>query len=134
MPEQSHTANECRLDQWLMAARFYKTRALAATAIKNNRISVNGSRAKPARHLALGDEIHIHKTAEQEYTVIVRELATKRPAAKIAVGYYEETEASKMRRIELAQRQKLARELIRFPEQRPDKRERRLLRNIHRQQ
>lgn len=126
--EQTH----CRLDQWLMAARFYKTRALAITAIKNHRITVNGGHAKPSRLLAVGDRVAIHKSAEQEYTVNVLALATKRPSAKIAATFYQETEESQQRRAHLLAQQKLARELVHFPERRPDKRDRRLLRDIHR--
>lgn len=133
MAEQSTLITHCRLDQWLVASRFYKNRALAVTAIKNHRVLVNGGHAKPARLLAVNDEVFIHKTAEQEYTVRVLVLAVKRPSAQIAITFYQETEESQRRRVQLAEQQKLARDLIAFPDRRPDKRDRRLLRDIHRQ-
>ncbi len=122
----------CRIDQWLVAARFFKTRSLAVTAIKNGRILINGQRCKPARLLQLDDFIHIQKQSGLIFEVHVKVLATKRPSAKIAVSFYEETQESIARREQLAEQQKRARELVEFPQQRPDKRERRQLRDIHR--
>lgn len=126
-------SNNCRLDQWLVAARFYKTRALAVAAIKNGRVLVNGNRAKPARQIAINDMLHIEKTSEQHFDIIVEQLETKRPSAKIAVSFYTETLESIAKRETLRERQSLARKLIDFPTHRPNKRDRRKLRDIHRQ-
>lgn len=126
-------SNNCRLDQWLVAARFYKTRALAVAAIKNGRVLVNGNRAKPARQIAINDMLHIEKTSEQHFDIIVEQLETKRPSAKIAVSFYTETLESIAKRETLRERQYLARKLIDFPTHRPNKRDRRKLRDIHRQ-
>ncbi|WP_245935939.1 RNA-binding S4 domain-containing protein [Suttonella ornithocola] len=122
----------CRLDQWLVAARFYKTRALAISAIKNGRVIVNQMRAKPAQQLAVGDYLEIQKTVEQQFEVIVKQLAIRRVSAKLASTFYQETAQSIERRERLAEQRKLANALVSFPTARPDKRERRQLRNIHR--
>lgn len=124
--------SSCRLDQWLVAARFYKTRALAAAAIKNHRISVNGGRAKPARQVSIGDIIDIEKSPYEQYQVILLEAASKRPAAKIAQTYYQETEQGRQRREQLAAQREIARSMVSFPDKRPDKHERRQLRELHR--
>lgn len=129
MQESPH----CRIDQWLVAARFFKTRQLAVSAIKNGRILVAGTRCKPARLLQIGDIIDIHKSPTQEYTVRVLVLETRRPAAKIAATFYEESAESQAKREKLAALQQQARALVEYPQQRPDKRERRQLRDIHRQ-
>lgn len=123
-----------RLDSWLWAARFYKTRPLAVAAIKNGRVLVNGTRAKPARTIAIGDTLTIHKEEDWHIEVIVRELASKRVAAKIAQTFYEETAESLAARQIWQERRQIAHDMVRFPEQRPDKRQRRQLRAIRHQE
>lgn len=123
-----------RLDQWLWAARFYKTRALAVTAIRQGRVLVGGQRAKPARKIALRDVLIIQKTADLRFEVVVQALETRRASAKLAAAFYEETAASLEQRAMMAEKQKLARDLVAFPHQRPDKRERRKLRELRHQQ
>lgn len=123
----------CRLDQWLVAARFFKTRQLAIAAINNGRILHSGQRCKPARLLQIGDMLEIQKTPTQIYTLRVLALATRRPSASIAATFYQETAESQAKRQELQQLQQQARALVEFPQHRPDKRERRQLRAIHRQ-
>lgn len=122
-----------RLDSWLWAARFYKTRPLAVAAIKNGRVLVNGARAKPARALAVGDTLAIHKEEDWQIEIIVRTLASKRVSAAVAQTYYEETAASQAARAAWQEQRQIARDMVRFPEQRPDKRERRRLRAIRHQ-
>ena len=78
-----------RLDKWLWAARFYKTRALAAEAIAGGKVQVNGDRAKRAKPLQAGDEIRIRQ-GPYEHLVIVRELSDRRGPASQATGLYEE--------------------------------------------
>ncbi|HYC32950.1 MAG TPA: S4 domain-containing protein [Gemmatimonadales bacterium] len=78
-----------RLDKWLWAARFYKTRALAAEAIAGGKVQVNGDRAKRAKPLQLGDEIRIRQ-APYERTVVVRELSDRRGPVGRAAELYEE--------------------------------------------
>lgn len=121
-------AESVRLDQWLWAARFYRTRAVAKAAIENGQVLVNEQRAKPARPIKNGDRLHIDKHGEQIYDVIVVQCAAKRVAASIAQTYYQETDASIAHRAELHAQQRAARELVQYPERRPDKRSRRQIR------
>lgn len=74
--------NEARLDKWLWAARIYKTRTLAADACKNGRITINGSQAKPARTVKVGDQIGVKK-APVTYTFRVLQTIEKRVGAKL---------------------------------------------------
>jgi ribosome-associated heat shock protein Hsp15 len=82
-----------RLDKWLWAARFFKTRTLAADAIDAGRIELNEARAKPSREVRIGDRLDI-QTGEVRYTVIVQTLSGKRGPAEVARTLYEETAAS----------------------------------------
>jgi ribosome-associated heat shock protein Hsp15 len=82
-----------RLDKWLWAARFFKTRSLATEAIGGGKIQVNGLRAKPSREVHIGDEIYVRKDM-QEWTVVVEKLTTQRRCATEAQQMYVETEAS----------------------------------------
>ena len=111
-----------RLDKWLWAARFFKTRRLAVEAIEGGRISVNGDRAKPAKELRLGDELAIRRPPF-EHRVIVKGLDDKRGSATIAAKLYEETEESRARRAVLSAEMK-ALPQPRFPG-RPTKKTRR---------
>ena len=90
-----------RLDKWLWAARFFKTRSLAVEAITGGRVSVNQERAKPAKELRLGDAVSIRKPPF-EYAVVVKSLSDKRGSAAIAAALYDETEESRARRTVLA--------------------------------
>ena len=93
-----------RLDKWLWAARFYKTRALASEAIAGGKVQVNGDRAKRAKPLQLGDEIRIRQ-GPYEHLVVVRELSDRRGPASQAAGLYEERPGS------VAAREAMARQL-----------------------
>lgn len=90
-----------RLDKWLWAARFFKTRTLAAEAIEGGRVSVNGDRAKPAKELHVGDRVSVRRPPF-EHVITVRELSDKRGPAAAAATLYEETEESRARRTVLA--------------------------------
>jgi ribosome-associated heat shock protein Hsp15 len=90
-----------RLDKWLWAARFFKTRALAAEAVEGGKVDVNGDRPKRARPIQVGDEIRI-RLGPYEHTVAVRALSGRRGPAAEAAGLYQETEASRVRREELS--------------------------------
>ena len=114
-----------RLDQWLWAARFYKTRALAKAAIENGQVLVNGQRTKPARALKLGDRLHIDKHGAQIYDITVEKSEAKRVAAPVAQTYYQETAESIARRSELQAQHRAARAQVQHPGRRPDKRARR---------
>lgn len=86
-----------RLDTWLWAARFYKTRSLAQEAITGGKVQVNDQRAKPGRAVRIGERIAIHKESEI-FHVVVKELASQRGPAKVAVTLYEETPESRQTR------------------------------------
>lgn len=121
-----------RTDQWLWAARFFKTRPRAANALRNGRVEVNGQRCKPAKLLAVGDLLKIEKTPRLCYEVRVTKLEKRRVGAGIAAGLYHETEAGYTARLALAEKEKLARQLVTFPTARPDRRARRKLRDLRR--
>ncbi|HKY60675.1 MAG TPA: S4 domain-containing protein [Gemmatimonadota bacterium] len=93
-----------RLDRWLWAARWFKTRALATRAVTGGKVQLNGRRAKPAADLRVGDDLRIVK-GPYAFAVVVRALAGRRGSAKEAVLLYEETgesrEARELRRIQL---------------------------------
>ena len=90
-----------RLDKWLWAARFFKTRSLAVEAIDGGRVSLNGDRAKPAKAVKAGDAIAIRKPPF-EFAVVVKALSDKRGSAAIAATLYDETEESRARRTVIA--------------------------------
>ncbi len=95
-----------RLDKWLWAARFFKTRGLAVEAINGGKVQVNGQRVKPARNIHGGSEIRIRKSSF-EITVVVRGLARQRRPAKEAVLLYAETDASRRQREEAEELRRL---------------------------
>lgn len=117
-----------RIDKWLWAARFYKTRSLAVHAIEHGRVKVGGQRIKPAREVRPGDRLVI-QAGECDWTVTVRALSIRRGPAPVAQALYEEDAESKARRQQLAE----ARRLLVAPgttiRGRPTKRDRR---RIHR--
>ena len=82
-----------RLDKWLWAARFFKTRSLAAAATQGGKVQIGGDRAKPARAVRVGDELRIRR-GPYEWVVTVKGLSTRRGPAKEAALLYEESEES----------------------------------------
>ena len=90
-----------RVDKWLWAARFYKTRSLAAEAIAGGKVQVNGERVKRAKPLQVGDEVRIRQ-GPYEHQVVVRELSNHRGPATRAAELYEEKPASRAAREALA--------------------------------
>ena len=82
-----------RIDKWLWAARFFKTRSLAAKAVDGGKVKLNGESAKPAKELKPGDELTI-RIAELEWTVNVKELSERRGPAAVAPQVYAQTQAS----------------------------------------
>ena len=114
-----------RIDKWLWAARFFKTRALAQKSCEMGRIEANGHIAKPARDVRAGDMLKI-KSEGGDFEVEVMELSQMRGPAAVAQKLYRETEASRERRTELAAAQKALQQLEGFvPATRPSKRDRR---------
>ena len=118
-----------RLDRWLWAARFFKTRSLAKQAIETGRVEIDGQRAKASRAVRAGDRLAIVR-GEEAFEVDVVALSTVRGAAPVAQTLYAETEASVKRREEARALRAAQRDGFRPPEQRPDKRARRLLRAL----
>ena len=97
MAHEDHEHDRVRLDKWLWAARFYKTRALAAEAIDGGTVDVNGARVKRAKMVQTGDEIRIRQTPF-EHVVMVRGVSERRGPASVAATLYEETAESKAKR------------------------------------
>jgi ribosome-associated heat shock protein Hsp15 len=117
-----------RLDKWLWAARFYKTRALAAEAADRGRIDVNGQPAKPARELHAGDRLVLRQDGGVKRTLLIRALCAQRGPAPVAQALYEETAESLAERQRAAEARRLAPEPAQTLEQgRPTKRNRREL-------
>ncbi|UCE89741.1 MAG: RNA-binding S4 domain-containing protein [Pseudomonadota bacterium] len=121
-----------RIDKWLWAARFYKTRALAAEAVSGGHVHINHQRIKPSRPLQVGDELQIRK-GQQTFVVTVRALAERRGPASQAQQLYEEHVDSVMARAPAAEQRKLLRGATPAPGRRPDKRARRRLMRLARQ-
>jgi ribosome-associated heat shock protein Hsp15 len=114
-----------RLDKWLWAARFFKTRALAAEAIGGGKVTMRGDRVKPARPLQVGDEISI-RLGPYEHVVRVRALSARRGPATVAATSYEETPQSVAARQKLADQLRLAPAALVYEDKgRPTKRDRR---------
>jgi ribosome-associated heat shock protein Hsp15 len=114
-----------RIDKWLWAARFFKTRSLAADAIGGGKVEVNGDRVKPARLIGAGDEVRV-RLGPYEHVVTVRALSERRGPATVAATLYEETAASITARARLAEQLRMAPAAFVFEEKgRPTKRDRR---------
>lgn len=113
-----------RADQWLWAARFFKTRSLAKAAIDGGKIEINGARCKPARPLKLGDQVRVSR-GQERLEVEVIGLARQRGSATIAATLYRESDESRQRREREQEAQRIARQAYQPPEGRPGKRDRR---------
>lgn len=121
-----------RLDKWLWAARFFKTRSLATQAIGQGRVELNGDRVKPSREIKPGDALEIHQ-AEAVWSVTVRMLSMQRGPAPIAQRLYEETPASFAQRQHQAAERKLHVSPAAVIKGRPTKRDRRLIHRFTRE-
>jgi ribosome-associated heat shock protein Hsp15 len=113
-----------RLDKWLWAARFFKTRALASKACDLGRIRTRDLEAKPAREIHVGDMLHIRNEGG-EFEVEVLALSEMRGPASVAQALYRETEASKEARQKAAEERKAMQQFAPLPDRRPSKRDRR---------
>jgi ribosome-associated heat shock protein Hsp15 len=116
--------DKVRIDKWLWAVRFFKTRGLAREAIKGGKVQLNGTRVKPGRTLSEGDQLTIRR-GEDEYLVTVRDLGDRRLSAVLAQQKYEEDPASASRREAAAEQRKLDYHARADRQRRPDKRQRR---------
>jgi ribosome-associated heat shock protein Hsp15 len=116
-----------RIDKWLWAARFFKTRSLAADSVAAGKVLVNGERAKPAKLLQTGDELRV-RLGPYEHVVYVRALSERRGPASVAATLYEETPESVAARARLAEQHRMAPAAFVYEEKgRPTKRDRREL-------
>jgi ribosome-associated heat shock protein Hsp15 len=120
-----------RLDKWLWAARFYKTRSAAATAIDGGKIDIAGDRAKRSRHVQVGEVIVIRRPPYEQH-LVVRGLSETRGPAKEAALLYEETAESREAREKLAYQLKNAPTLTFHGAGRPTKRDRRVIDKLKR--
>ena len=118
-----------RLDIWLWAARFFKTRSLAKSAIETGKVEVGGQRAKPSRLVKVGDELQIVR-GEETFRITVAVLVSQRGAASVAAACYVEDEASRVARQQQREQRAAERSGYRAPEHKPDKRARRLIRAL----
>ncbi|MSP37965.1 MAG: RNA-binding protein [Deltaproteobacteria bacterium] len=119
------TDNEAiRLDKWLWAARFFKTRALAAEAIGGGKIDIDGARAKPSRVVRIGDKLNIRR-GPIEWAIVVKAVSRLRGPAPQAQGLYEETTESVAKRQAVAAQMKFERGVEFDSPGRPSKRDRR---------
>ncbi|SDW27509.1 RNA-binding S4 domain-containing protein [Nitrosomonas oligotropha] len=123
--QSDDTIEKYRVDKWLFAARFFKTRSLAAEAIDRGRVTVNGQRIKPAKILVVGDMLTI-RIDNYQYDIEVLGLSNKRGSATVAQQLYRETEESKQQRELLAARLKAQPPPLHI-KGRPTKRDRRVI-------
>ncbi len=115
-----------RVDKWLWAARFYKTRSLAQQAVEGGKVKLNGERVKPAKDVRVGDRFDLN-IAAQDWTITVLALSDKRGPASVAQTLYQESAESRERREAQSALRKLAAEPSQERVGRPTKRERRQL-------
>ncbi len=121
--------DKARIDRWLWAARFFKTRSLAARAVRGGHVHVGGDRVKPARQVQCGDVLRIRR-GEEEFTVTILALAERRGPAKVARTLYEESAESIAKRQDLRAERRMIRAAAVAPKRRPDKRDRRKIREF----
>jgi ribosome-associated heat shock protein Hsp15 len=118
-----------RLDLWLWAARFYRTRSLAKQAIDTGKVDVGGQRAKASRTVRLGDTMRIVR-GDEVFEITVAGLSDQRGPASVAQTLYSESETSKSMRLEALASLRAGRAGYQAPQHKPDKRARRLIRAL----
>ena len=123
---RDHSSQPVRLDKWLWAARFFKTRRLATEAVKGGKVHVDGQRAKRARAVHVGERLTIRK-GPVTFEIVVDDLAERRGPAREAEKLYTETAESRQRREEEAAMRKAVGQSLSHPAKRPSKRDRRHL-------
>ena len=121
-----------RIDQWLWAARFFRTRSLAKAAVTGGKVHLNDQRTKPAKELTVGDRVTIQKQAVAT-TVVVESLSNRRGSATVAAELYRETPESVERRESWRAQRRMERAGLVVPKRKPNKRERRELTDLKKQ-
>jgi ribosome-associated heat shock protein Hsp15 len=124
------TSEKFRIDKWLCAARFYKTRSLAADAVECGKVHVNQARVKPAKAVVVGDMLNIH-IGQKQYVVEILALSNRRGPASAAQKLYRETDESRQRREAIAAQLNAEPQPFRF-RGRPTKRDRREIERLTR--
>ena len=130
MAESNHGKEKVRVDKWLWAARFFKTRSLAKTAIEGGKVQLEGQRLKVSKEIVVGDRLLVRQGWDEK-EIVVLALSEQRGPAAIAQTLYEESQESIARREREAQLRKAAGGVNR-PLHRPDKHERRQLNRLRR--
>ena len=130
-PEANEQPGRVRLDKWLWAARFYKTRALSADAIDAGKIEVNGDRGKRARLIQAGDRVRI-RIGPYEHLVLVKGVSEKRGSAPIAQALYEEDPESRKAREAMAAHVRAMNANTGYESGRPTKKDRREIERLKR--
>jgi ribosome-associated heat shock protein Hsp15 len=130
MSEDGHPCS-VRIDKWLWAARFFKTRSLANQAVEGGKVRVNGTRVKPAKEVRPGDELEI-SIGETLWTVVVQAIAERRGPAPDARRLYTETDASAARRLTQSEARRLQPPVASDLRGRPTKRHRREIDRLRR--
>ncbi len=120
-----------RIDKWLWATRFYKTRSLAAESVSGGKVHLNGQRVKPAKGVKIGDRLEIRRGYDL-FVVEVVGLATRRGPASVARTMYQETEESRQRREQEAEMRRLNRAGMKASTSRPSGRQRARIRQFNR--
>ncbi|HEY5970386.1 MAG TPA: RNA-binding S4 domain-containing protein [Pseudoxanthomonas sp.] len=126
MHRQDASSDSTRLDIWLWAARFFKTRSLAKQAVETGKVEVGGQRAKPSRTVRTGDVLKIVR-GEEHFEVSILALSEQRGPANAAQALYAESEDSRIKREQARAQRAAERNGYRAPEHKPDKRARRLI-------
>lgn len=129
--EETERPGKVRLDKWLWAARFYKTRALSADAIAGGKIEVNGDRSKRSRLVQAGDQIRI-RMGPYEHVIAVTAVSSMRGSATIAATLYKETEESKKAREAMSAHVKAMNANTGYESGRPTKKDRRDIEKVRR--
>nr|WP_300999915.1 ribosome-associated heat shock protein Hsp15 [Halomonas sp.] len=129
---QEKAVDSVRLDKWLWAARFFKTRALAKKAIEGGKVHYNGGRAKTSKNVELGALIRVPQGWDV-WEVEVMALSDQRRGAPEARGLYRETDESVERRTREAEGRRLTNQAMQHPLKRPDKKQRRDIQRFQRQ-
>jgi len=124
---------QVRIDKWLWAARFFKTRSAATDAVLGGRVQVNGSRVKPSKEIRAADVVEV-QVGTVRFTVVVAGVADKRGPASVAATLYDETEESRALREQRALERRLSVPLGADLGERPTKRDRRRLEALRRAQ
>ncbi|KRG62551.1 tRNA synthetase RNA-binding protein [Stenotrophomonas humi] len=129
MNQEAVPVPSIRLDVWLWAARFFKTRSLAKQAVDTGKVEVEGQRPKSSRAIRIGDAMRVQR-GEEVFELRVSGLSETRGSAPVAQALYEESESSQKAREEVRLRRAAERTGYRAPEHKPDKRARRLIRAL----